>query len=183
MVRREKPSDSQPYLHRVNPRIRSCQSCVRDVHVTQFQTYVVFRAEDVHAERGLIHEVHGVGAGGNVVIGKKHSACEFQVGREASVALEVPLQAERIETHAVGCVRGLESEENRDGVDGIFESSAEKARKVRSREDPSVAQAGVERACIASSAADRVAPSCPNLHFVAAFFRAGLGEAERGCDE
>ena len=103
---------------------------------------------------------------------------EFEVGGDAAVALEIPLEAERVETHAVGGVGGLEDEEHRNSVDRIFEASAEKAGKMWAGEDPSIAQAGVEDASVAASAADGVAAARPDLDFVAAFLRAGLSNDE-----
>ena len=40
----------------------------------------MLRAEDVHAEGGLVGEVHGIGAGGYVVVGEERAAAEFEVG-------------------------------------------------------------------------------------------------------
>ena len=174
----EEFANPQAHLHRVDSRIRCRQACVRDVHVAQFEADVALRAEDVHSQRGLVHEVDGVGSGGNVVVGEQRAAGEFQVGREASVALEVPLEAERVEAHAVGGVGRLEDQEDRNSVDRIFEASAEKAGEMRAGEDPSIAQAGVEGACVAASAADGVAAARPDLNFVAALLRTGLGNDE-----
>src|SRR5258708_2447079 len=100
-----------------------------------------------------------------------------------AVAFEVPLEAEGVEAYAVGSVRGLEHQEDWNGIDRIFEASAEKARKVRAGEDPSVAQAGVKGTDVASSAADGVAAACPDLDFVAALLRGGLSEAQGRCEE
>ena len=111
------------------------------------------------------------------------AAAEFDVGRETAVALEVPLEGDGVKAHAVGGVRGLEDEEHGDGIDCVFEASAEKAGKMRAGEDPSVAQAGVEGAGVAASAADGVAAAGPDFDFVAAFFGTGLGQAEGGCDQ
>ncbi len=106
------------------------------------------------AEGSLIHEVHRIRARGNVVVGEDRAAAEFEVWRNAAMALEVPLEAERIESHAIRGVRGLKDQEDRDGVYGIFEASAKKARKMRAGEDPSIAQSGVEGAGILCAARD-----------------------------
>ena len=177
-MRAEELSDAQPDLHRIHSRIQVRQACVRDVHVADFDAPVIFLAEDVGAQRGLVHEVHGIGVGRDVLVSEKHAAGEFEVGGEAAVALEVPLQAERVETRAVGGVGGLEGEEDWDGVDCIFEASAEKAGEVGAGEDPSVAQAGVEDAGVAASAGDGVAAAGPGFDFVATLLGAGLGEAQ-----
>lgn len=173
--------NSQSHLHRIDPRIRCGQPGVRDVHVAQFETYVTFCAENMYAEGGLIHEVHGVGSGGNVVAGEEGASGEFEVRRESAVALEIPLQAERVEAYAVGSVRGLKDEEHGDCIDRIFEFSTQEAGQVRGSEYPSVAQACVEDAGIATSAADGVAAACPYLDFVAALFGGGLSQAKGRC--
>ena len=103
------------------------------MHVTQFQTYIVFRAENMHAERGLGGEIYRVGPGGDIVIGEERAAAEFEVRREAAVAFEVPLEAKRVEAHAVRGIGWLEDEEDGDGVDRVFKTSAKKAGQVRSQ--------------------------------------------------
>lgn len=178
IVSPEKLSDAQPHLHGIDSGIRSRQSCIRDVHVSQFQADVSLRAEDVHAERRLVHEVYGVRSGGNVMVGEEHAAGEFEVGRDASVTLEVPLEAQRVEAYAVGRVRRLEYQEYRNRVDRILKASAEKARQVWPGKNPSITQAGVEDSSVAASAADGVAAARPDLNFVAAFFRTGLGKGK-----
>ena len=178
----EESSDSQPRLHAVDPRIWSGQACVRDVQVAEFQTDVVFRAEDVYTEGGLGGEVHGVCAGGDIVVGEERAAAEFEIGGEAAVTFEVPLEPERIKTYAVGSVGGLEDEENRDPVDGILKPAPQKAGQVRPGQDPSIAQACVEDAGATSSSANGVAASRPYLHFVAALFWTSLGETQGRSD-
>ena len=84
------------------------------------------------------------------------------------MALEIPFEAERVESHAVGSVGGLEDQKDRDSINGIFEASAEKAGKMWASENPSVAQAGVERSGVFGAAWDGVAAAGPDLHFVAA---------------
>src|SRR5258705_7888633 len=44
----EELPNSQPDLHRIHPRIRPCQSGIRNVHVAQFEAHVMLRAQDVH---------------------------------------------------------------------------------------------------------------------------------------
>src|ERR1017187_4492878 len=178
IVSAEELSNSQPHLHGVNSWIGRGQACVRDVHVTQFKTDIVFRAKDVHAKRGMVSEVHGVGAGGDVVVGEERAAAEVEVGLKSAVTFEVPLEAERVEAHAVRGVGGLEDEEDGDGVDRIFKPSAEKAGQVPAGEDPSVAQSGVEGAGVASSPVDGVAAARPDLDLTAALFWTSLGEAQ-----
>jgi hypothetical protein len=179
----EKRPDAQPYLHRIDPGIWRSQTCVRDVHIAQFQTDVVSRAENVHAERGLVGEVNGIGAGGDAVIGEERTTAEFEVGRKSAVTFEVPLEAEWVESRAVCGVGRLEDEEDGDCVDGIFKSSAEKAGQVQAGKDPSIPQAGVQHSGVASPTANRVAAARPNLDFAAALLGTGLGAAQGRCDQ
>ncbi len=173
----KKLADSQPHLHRVDPGIRRGQSGVRDVHVAQLEADVMPGAKDVHAERGLVHEIHRVRSGGNAVVGEDRATGEFKIRREAPATLKVPLQAERIEAHSIRRVRGLENQEDRNGVDRIFEASAEKAGKMWAGKDPSVTQASVEGAGAAATAGDGVSAASPNLNFMTALFRPGLRRA------
>ena len=172
----EELSYSQPHLHAVDPWIRRRQARIRNVQVAQFQAQVVFRAEEVRAEGGLRGEVHRVGAGGDIVVREERAAAEFEIGRETPMTFEVPLEPERIKAYAIGGVSGLEDEEDRDPVHRILKPSAEKTGQVRAGQDPSIAQARVEDAGAASSAADGVAACRPDLDFVAALFRTCLGE-------
>jgi len=173
----EEPSHTESNLDRINPRIRESQSRVRDVQVAQFHAPVIFRAEDVCAQRGGGREVHGVGVGGDVVVSEEGASAEFEVGREAAAANEIPLEAERVESQAVGSIGGLEDEKHGNGIHGVFETSAKKAGEMRAGDDPSVAQAGVEDAGVAASAADGVAAAGPELHFMPVFLGAGLFRA------
>src|SRR5579871_1568840 len=159
-------TDSQPDLHGVDAGIQISQACVRDVHVTHFKAHVVSRAQQMHAQRSLIHEVDAICVGGNVVVGKQHSAGEFQVRGDIAVTDEIPLQAERIESDAVGGIRGLKDEEYGNGVEGVLEAAAQNAREVGPSKDPSVAQPGVECAGVFGAARDGVAAAHPDLDFI-----------------
>src|SRR5690348_2226735 len=65
---------AQAYLDCIEARIGRGQSCVRDVHVAEFHAQVVSLAENMRAQRGLVHKVHRIGSGGHVVIGEDHTA-------------------------------------------------------------------------------------------------------------
>lgn len=171
----KKLTNPQTDLHGVDAGIQIGQSSIGNVHVTQFEAEVVCGTEHVHAECGLIGEVHGVGIGGNIVIGENSSTAEFEVRRETPVTLEVPFQGKRIKTDTVGSVCGLEDEEDGYGIYGIFEASAKKTGQMGAGKDPSVAQAGVEDPGIAASSCDRMAAASPDLNFVAALLGTGLG--------
>ena len=86
--------------------------------------------------------------------GEECAASQFKIRRYASVALKIPLETERVETGAVGCIGRLKGKKYRDSIDGIFEASAQEAGKMRSSENPSITQAGVEDSGVAASASD-----------------------------
>ena len=176
----EESSYPQPHLHCINPRIRRGQSRIRNVQVPQLQTPVVFRAEDVRPQCRRRSEVHGIGAKRNVVVGEQRAAAEFEVGRKRAAAHEIPLEAKWVKSHAVSSVGGLEDEKHGDRIHGVLESSTKKAGKMRAGDDPSVAQAGVEDAGVAASAAHGMAAARPYLDFVAVFFGASLRQANGG---
>lgn len=77
IVSAEEFPDPQPYLHGIDSRIRRSKPCIRDVHVAKFEADIVLRAENVHAQRRLIHEVDRVGPGGNVVVSQQNSPGKF----------------------------------------------------------------------------------------------------------
>jgi len=178
IVSPEEPSDAQPHLDSINSRIRGCQPGVRDVQVAQFEADIVLRAENVHAQRRLIHEVDRVSPGGNVMVRKQRSAGKFQIGGNASVALKIPLQTQRIETDAVSGVCRLEDKKYWNSIDRVFKTATQKSREMQVGEDPSVAQSGVENSCVATSAADGMPAASPDLDFAAALVRGGLAGAE-----
>lgn len=177
----EEPSHSQADLDGVHSRVQIGEACVGDVHIAHLDAPVVFCVEDVRAEGGLVHEVDRVGVGGNFVVGENDAAGEFEIWREAAVALKIPFEAERIETSAVGGVEGLEDHEHGNGVDRIFETSTKNAGKVEIGDDPSVANARIECAGVFGPTGDGMASARPDFDFVAALFGAGLGDGERCC--
>lgn len=149
------------------------------MHVAQFKAHVLARAEDVHAQRRLVGEVHGIGSGRNVVVGEQSSAAELEIRGNPSVALEVPLQAKRVESCAVGGICRLKDQKDGNRIDGIFEAPAEKAGKVFAGDHPAETKAGVEGAGVAASSSDGVAAARPKFDLVAALFGRGLRQTER----
>jgi len=182
-VSSEEPSDAQPHLHRIDSRIRRRQPRVRDVHVAQFEAHIVLRAENMHAQRRLIHEVDRVGPGGNIVVCDQHPADEFQIGGNASVPLKIPLQSQRIEADAVSGVCRLEGEKYGNTVDRVLKTTTQKSGKMRFGENPPVTQTGVEDAGIAATAAHGVSTACPDLDLMSTLLRSSLcGDISR-CGE
>src|ERR1700750_3240376 len=105
----------------------------------------------MHAECCLIHEVDRVGSGWDIVVRKQDAAREFKIWRKASVALEVPFQPQWIEADAVSGIGRLEGDEYGNGIERVFETSAQKAGQVWVGEDPSVPEASVENSRVTSA--------------------------------
>ena len=112
------------------------------------------------------------------MVRKQRSAGKFQIGGNASVALKIPLQTQRIETDAVSSVCRLEDKKYWNSIDRVFKTATQKSREMQVGEDPSVAQSGVENSCVATSAADGMPAASPDLDFAAALVRGGLAGAE-----
>jgi hypothetical protein len=174
IVSSEEFPDPEPYLHGVDSRIRRRKPCVREVHVAQFEADIVLRAENVHTQRRLVHEVDCICPDGNVVACQQKSPSQFEIRREASVALEIPLQSQRIEADAVSRVCRLEGEKYGNSVDRVLKTAAQKSGKMWVSEDPSVAQARVEHSGMAAPAAHGMSAARPDLDFVAAFLGSSL---------
>src|SRR5262252_6690658 len=128
----------------------------------------------MHTECCLIHEVDRVGSRRNIVVRKQDAAREFEIWRNAAMALEVPLQPQRIETNPVCGVCRLECKEYRNRIEREFETAAQKTGQVWVSKDPTIAQARVENSRVASATTDRVSASGPNLNLVSALVRRGL---------
>ena len=71
---REEFPYAKAHLDGVEAGIGRGQTCVRDVHVAEFQAHVVSLAENMRAQRGLVHKVHRIGSCRHVVIRKDHTA-------------------------------------------------------------------------------------------------------------
>ena len=139
----------------------------------------MLRAQNVHTQRSLIHEVDGVGSRRNVVVREQHAPCEFEIWRNPSVMLEVPLQPEWIKSDAVCGVCWLKCQKQWNCIEGVFESSPQKAWQVCVGENPSVTQTGVKDTGVAAPAADGMSPSRPDLNLMPALFRSSLCREQR----
>ena len=73
-------TDSQPHLHRVQPRVRRRQAGVGDVHVAQFRAPVPPIPQEMRTH-GRAEEVKFtvLVPVGNIVIGKQRPAAEFDI--------------------------------------------------------------------------------------------------------
>lgn len=114
------------------------------------------------------------------MVGEEYAAGEFEKGREVATAFEVPLQAQGIKAQSHGCVCWLKDQKYGDGIERILEAPAQESWKMRVGENPSIAEACVEGACVLCAAWDAVSAASPDLNFVAAFFGSGLRVQESG---
>ena len=92
---------------------------------------------------------------------------------------ENPFQTQRIYSCSVRSVCRLEHDKRRHRVHRELESSVEKTRAVRSRQDPPIANSRVPHARVFGPARNRVPAASPNLEFVAAFLGAILGQRRK----
>lgn len=88
--------------------------------------------------------------------------------------LEIPFEPQRVESCAVCGISRLERKKDWDRIDGVFESPAKKTWEMRTSQDPSIAQPGIENARIAAAARNGMASSSPSLNLIRAFFRSSL---------
>jgi len=161
-------------LNGIDARIWGSKSSVRNMHVANFSTDVVFAAREVQADGAAGSKIDPGRCFGDFGIGKESAAADFEIGNDAGVGVQRPLESERIYANAVSGVRFLSNEEDRDGVDRIFQAAAKKTWPMRFAEDQAVTKTHVPDAVAGLAASDPVAASGPNLQFVAALDRAGL---------
>ena len=77
---REESPNAQANLNCIDARIRCRQACIRNMHVAQFDADVMLRAENVHAQCRLIHEIHRIRSRRDIVTREQNATREFQVG-------------------------------------------------------------------------------------------------------
>src|ERR1700733_178221 len=138
------------------------------MQVPHFDAPVIFLAENVRPQGRAGTEVHGIGISRNVVKAEQHSSAQLKIWRELSLPLEIPLQAQRVESRRIGRICGLKNQVNRHRVHCVFESPPQKSRPMRSRDHPSIAQSCIKGLSILGSSGNRVSAASPNLYFVAA---------------
>ena len=65
------------------------------------------------ADRGAVHEVHGVGPIGDVAIGEQRPSAQFKIWRQLAPAGKIPPQLQRIKTCTISGVAGLKDHKQR----------------------------------------------------------------------
>src|SRR6266700_181494 len=147
---------------------------VRNLHVTDFRADIVLAAEEMQAESGAGGEIDARRCFRNFGIGKERAAANFEIGDHAARRVQRPFERERIYAHAVGGVRFLNDQEERNGVHGIFQAAAQETGAVRPGENQAVTEADVPDAVTGLAAAEAVAAAGPDLQLVSSLDGAGL---------
>ena len=176
-------AEANAKLNGVDAGIRSGEPGVRNVHVANFRADVVLAAQEVQANGAAGGEIDARCSFGDFGIGKESAAAEFEVGNDAAVCVERPLEGERIDAGTVSGVRFLNDQENGDGVDCIFQTAAKESGPVGIGENQSVTKADIPNTVAGLAAVGAVAAASPHLPFIAARNRAGLGACRRGAEE
>ena len=110
---------------------------------------------------------------------KQSPSIQLDVRCDTSACGENPFQIQRIHSCSVCGVSRLEHNKRRHRFHRNFESSIEKTRPVRSRQDPPIANSRVPHACVLGPARNRAPTASPNLELATAFLRAILGNRKR----
>jgi len=171
----EEAADTQANLHGIDAGIGNTEAGVGNVKIANFHIPIVFGAENVGAEGERGHEIHVIGSGGNILIGKEDATAEFEVGRDGTAGGKIPFQVERIESSSISSVVFLENNEGWNGVQSILEAPFQEAGAMRTGENPTVAQTCIPNASIATATRDGVSATGPDGDFVAIGFGTSLG--------
>jgi hypothetical protein len=95
------------------------------------------------------------------------------------MALEIPLEPQRVESSAICGICRLKSEQDRNRVNCVLETATQKTWEVWAREDPSVAQTGIKDSSVAAATTYGMSPACPDLDLVSTLFGSGLRHNKR----
>jgi hypothetical protein len=136
-------------------------------------------SQEVQSERRARREVYRRSSRRHFMRRKQSPAIQLDVRCDTSARGENPFQIQRIHSCSVRGVSRLEHNKRRHRFHRNFESSIEKTRPVRSRQDPPIANSGVPYARILGPARNRATAPGPDLELAAAFLRAILGNGKR----
>src|SRR5216683_1493456 len=156
-------AEAEAHLDRVDARIRSGQSRVRNVHETDFGAPVVIAAQKVHAQRAAGREIYARGTGRCLFGGEERAAADIYVGSNLATRHKIPLQSKGIQAEAVGVLWTLGHQKYGHDVDSILKSTAQRTRADRIGQYPAVSQSDVPDAAVRCAAVDAVAASGPDL--------------------
>ena len=165
---------AQAKLNGIDAGIRCCKPRVRNVHVADFRADVVLTAQEVESHGAAAREIDMGSSFGHLVIAKESAAAKFEIWNHAAVRVQRPFEGEWVYANAVGGVRFLNHQKDRDGVHRIFQAAAQETGSVRRGEDQAVTKTYVPDAVARLATVDPVAPAGPELQFMTALNRAGL---------
>src|SRR5271155_1755873 len=137
--------------------------------------------KEIHPECRAGREVYCRSSPRHFMRGKEHPAIQFEEWSNVSAGGEDPFKPYRIHSGTIRRVCRLEDNKRRHRVDRKLESSAQKARQMRLRQDPSISKARVPDVRIAGAARNRVATASPDLELMTALLRAILSESWGTC--
>src|SRR5260370_32126264 len=133
---------------------------------------VVLVAEEVGAKGAAGGEIDAGGAFWDFGVSEEGAAAKLEIGNDAAVCVQRPLEGERIYADAVGGVCFLNDKKDGDGIDCVFQAAAEEAGAVRSSENQAVTETDVPYAIAGLAALEARASAGPDLPFGAALGRA-----------
>src|SRR5260370_26124943 len=144
------------------------------MNVAKFRAEVVLAAQEVEAKGAAGGEIDAGGGFWDFGVGEKSAAAKLEIGNDAAVCVQRPLEGEGIYADAVGGVCFLNDKKDGDGIDCVFQAAAEEARAVRSSENQAVTEADIPHAGAGLAAIEPMASAGPDLQFVSALDRASL---------
>src|SRR5260370_33474539 len=127
---------SQSELHSIDAGIRSCKPGFRNMHVATFRADVVLAAQEVEAKGAAGGEIDAGGAFWDFGVGEESAAAKFEIGNDAAVCVQRPLEGERIYADAVGGVCFLNDKKDGGVIDRVFQGPSHGACAGRSRANP-----------------------------------------------
>src|SRR5260370_2642206 len=116
---------TQRKLNGIDAGIQSGKPGVRNVHVADLRADVVLAAQEVDAKGAAGGEIDAGGGFWDFGVGEESAAANFEIGDHAAARVQRPLEGERIYANAVGGVRFLSDQADRDGVDRIVQAGVQ----------------------------------------------------------
>src|SRR5208282_421695 len=172
----------QPHLHCIHPRIRHGQRAIRNMHVPDLRRPRML-PKKIQPERRARREVYLRSSRRHFLRSKERPSTQLEVGSNVSARGENPFPPHRIHSCSVHSVCRLEYNKRWHRLQRKLESSVEKSRPVRSRQDPPIANSRVPHARILGPTGNRAPPATPNLELMTALLRAILRNRKRNCQK
>ena len=108
-------------------------------------------------------------------ISEESAPANFEIRNDVAARGKRPLEGKRIYARTIGGILFLNYDERWNCFDGVFQAATEKAGTMRLRENQPIAQANIPNTVAGLAAVGAVASASPNLDFMLAFDRTGLG--------